>query len=62
MNVRHPRVSYIHFLSKIFFMIKWTILFSCDDVCVSVSIYVYVRRGLSNVKNGFGWALKLIFQ
>ena len=24
MNARHPRKSYAHFLSKIFFMIKWT--------------------------------------
>ena len=24
MNVRHPWVAYIYFLSKIFFMIKWT--------------------------------------
>ena len=33
-NAIHPRVSYIHFLSKIFCTIKSTrlFLFSCDDV------------------------------
>ena len=32
MNVRHTRVSYIHFLSKILFK---TFSFSCDDRWIS---------------------------